>query len=238
MKEKEKIIKNCSIVLNVIIFYYLLFIDRNQYTYDMSYAKCIIFMLINVVFIYFYGILKNQNKTYNSNILIYIVLFLYLLITITFIIGRPYIMFYDWWFAGQYKPLGTIIPQYKYGTILSFIKNVLGNGVMMIPLSFLLMMKNKKFNNILRQTLIILPLIVGIELLQAYTHTGAFDIDDIILNYLGVVVFTFIITRFNVVDKIRKLFYTDFKLNEKVKTILFYISLIVLIIFDISLFIK
>ena len=238
MKEKEKIIKNCSIVLNVIIFYYLLFIGRNQYTYDMSYAKCIIFMLINVVFIYFYGILKNQNKTYNSNILIYIVLFLYLLITITFIIGRPYIMFYDWWFAGQYKPLGTIIPQYKYGTILSFIKNVLGNGVMMIPLSFLLMMKNKKFNNILRQTLIILPLIVGIELLQAYTHTGAFDIDDIILNYLGVVVFTFIITRFNIVDKIRKLFYTDFKLNEKVKTILFYISLIVLIIFDISLFIK
>lgn len=108
---------------------------------------------------------------------------------------------------------------------------------MFIPLSFLLMIKNKKYNNILRQTPITLPLIIFIEILQTYTHTGTFDIDDIILNYLGTIIFTFIITRFNLIEKIKKLFYTDYKFNEKLKNYLLYFSLILIIIFDILLFI-
>ena len=106
---------------------------------------------------------------------------------------------------------------------------------MLIPLSLLLMIKNKKYNNILKQTTITLPIIIFIEILQAFTHTGVFDIDDIILNYLGTVIFTFIITRFNIIDKIKELFYTDYKLNDRVKNIVFYISTALLIIFDIYL---
>ena len=75
-------------------------------------------------------------------------------------------------------------------------------------------------------------------MLQAFTHTGSFDIDDIILNYMGVVVFTFLITRFKIIDKIRKLFYTDFKLKLRHKKVLFYISLTVLIVTDIVIFIN
>ena len=97
------------------------------------------------------------------------------------------------------------------------------------------MIKNKKYNNILKQTTITLPIIIFIEILQAFTHTGVFDIDDIILNYLGTVIFTFIITRFNIIDKIKELFYTDYKLNDRVKNIVFYISTALLIIFDIYL---
>ena len=108
---------------------------------------------------------------------------------------------------------------------------------MLIPLSFLLMIKNKKYNNILKQTIITLSIIIFIEILQAFTHTGVFDIDDIILNYLGTVISTFIITRFNIIDKIRKLFYTDYKLNDRVKNIIFYTNIILLIIFDIYLLI-
>ena len=108
---------------------------------------------------------------------------------------------------------------------------------MLIPLSFLLMIRNKKFNNIFKQALIVLPIIIFIEILQAYTHTGTFDIDDILLNYMGTLIFTFLITRFNIIDKIRNLFYTDFNLNNKVKDIMFYIVLIIVIIYDIVLFI-
>ena len=238
MKSKESIIKNIVLIINIILFFYLLYIGMNKYLYDMSYIKCIIFMLLNSIFIFSYGMLKDNNKVYKSNIKIYIGLFLYLLFTFTFIISRAEFRFYSWWYTGQYIPFHTIISQFQRGSTYSILKNILGNAVALIPLSFLLMIKDKKYNNVLKQTIIVLPVILIIEVLQAFTHTGAFDVDDIILNYGGTVIFTFLITRFHIIDKIRKLFYTDFKLNKKTKNILFYISLILLIIFDLLLIFK
>ena len=237
MKNKEIIIKNTLLILNIILFYYLLFIGWNKYAYDMNYLKCIIFMLANVVFLFSYGILKNDEKVYNSNIIIYIFLFCYLLFTFTFLIGRTEFKFYNWWYAGQYIPFNTIVSQFKYGSTSSILKNVIGNSIMIIPMSFLLMIRNKKSNNIFWQSLITLPMILIIEMLQASTHTGAFDIDDIILNYFGTVVFTFIITRFGIIDKIRNLFFIDFNLNIRMKKITFYICASLLLIFDIMLLI-
>ncbi len=238
MKNKETIIKNTLLILNILLFYYLLFVGWNKYAYDMNYLKCILFMIVNVLFLFSYGILKNEKKVYNSNIIIYLFLFCYLLFTFTFLIGRTEFKFYNWWYAGQYTPFNTIVSQFKYGSTSSILKNVIGNSIMMIPMSFLLMIRNKKFNNIFWQSLITLPMILIIEVLQASTHTGAFDIDDIILNYFGTVIFTFIITRFGIIDKIRNFFYTDFKINLKVKRIAFYICLSILVIFDVTLFIK
>ena len=106
---------------------------------------------------------------------------------------------------------------------------------MLIPLSFLLMIKDKKYNNIFRQLLIILPTIVSIELLQAFTHVGAFDIDDILLNYLGTIIFIYIITRFSIVNKIRNIFYTDYKIKENIKYTIFYFVLFLLTIYIIML---
>lgn len=238
MNKNETIIKNVMLVLNIIFFYYLLFIGRNQYLYGMNYFMCIAFMLLNTMFIFFYGILKNNQKTYKSNVLLYIFLYGYLLFAFTFIISRDIFRFYNWFYAGQYKPFYTIISQFKYGSILSIIKNILGNCVALIPLSFLLMIKDKKFNNVFKQSLIVLPVILSIEILQAFTHTGTFDIDDIILNYAGTLIFTFLMTRFKIIDKIRKIFYIDLKLKDKTKKILFYASLIVIILFDIFILIK
>ena len=237
MKNKEIIIKNTLLILNIILFYYLLFVGWNKYAYDMNYLKCIIFMLANVVFLFSYGILKNEKKVYNSNIIIYIFLFCYLLFTFTFLIGRTEFKFYNRWYAGQYIPFNTIVSQFKYGSTSSILKNVIGNSIMIIPMSFLLMIKNKKFNNIFWQSLITLPMILIIEVFQASTHTGAFDIDDIILNYFGTVVFALIITRFGIIDKIRNLFFIDFNLNIRIKKIIFYICASLLLIFDILLLI-
>ena len=237
MKNKEIIIKNTLLILNIILFYYLLFVGWNKYAYDMNYLKCIIFMLANVVFLFSYRKLKNEKKVYNSNIIIYIFLFIYLLFTFTFLIGRTEFKFYNRWYAGQYIPFNTIVSQFKYGSTSSILKNVVGNSIMIIPMSFLLMIKNKKFNNIFLQSLITLPMILIIEVFQASTHTGAFDIDDIILNYFGTVVFALIITRFGIIDKIRNLFFIDFNLNIRIKKIIFYICASLLLIFDILLLI-
>ena len=233
---KEKIIRNIVIIINIILFYYLVFLGRNQYVYNMSYLNCILFITSNLLFIYFYGILKNDEKTYNTNIFLYVMFYVYLLIAFTFIIGRPEFRFYDWSYKGQYKPFSTIIYQLKYGSFASILKNIIGNIVMLIPISFLLMIKNDKFKNILYNTLIILPITIIIEIIQTFTHTGTFDVDDIFLNYVGALIFTLIIRKF--MDKIKLIFYTNFKLNYKTKIIFFYVSLILLAFFDIILFLK
>ncbi len=238
MKDKETIIKNILVFINIVIFYYLLFAGRNQYFYNMSYLKSVLFMIINSIFIYSYGILKDEKKSYDSNILIYIALYSYLLFAFVFIISRPEIRFYNWCYAWQYIPFNTIISQIKYGTTYSILKNIIGNAIALIPLSFLLMVKSKKFNNIFWQLLIILPCIIIIELLQAFTHTGSFDIDDIILNYIGTLIFTILITRFNMIGKIRNLFYKDFKLKSSSKSKLFYTCLSLLVLFDIIIFMR
>lgn len=235
-KNKIKLIKNIIVVINILIYFYLVFIGRNKYFYDMNYSKCILFMLINCIFIYISGILINEEKTYKSNNALYITLFGILLFSFTFIIARPTLKFYTWTYGGQYTLFATIKSQLKHGSPFSIL-NIVGNSVMLIPLSFLLMIRDKKFNNILKQSLITFPIIIFIEVLQAFTHTGAFDVDDIFLNYIGIVIFTFLITRFDIIGKIRSLFYTDFKLNNKVKKNIFYISLIIIIIFDIGVFI-
>ena len=193
--------------------------------------------LLVCLLLYVYGIVINKHRVYKRNINIYIALFFLILISVTFYIGRTEINFYSWWYTGQYEPFQTIISQFKYGSKISIIKNVIGNAIMLTPLSFLLMLKDKKYNKIFKQLVIILPVTISIEVLQAFTHTGSFDIDDIILNYFGTIIFTFIITRFNIIDKIRSLFNTDYKLEGKIKYILFYLVFSILIIFLISLLI-
>lgn len=237
MNRKITVIKNSVVILSLTIYFYMMFIGRNQYIYNMDYLKCILFMILLCLVIYTYGIKRNEERIFEINIMIYIILFLLLLFTFTFFIGRNGINFYSSWYIGQSTPFYTIKSQFRYGSYLSILKNIVGNCVMLLPLSFLLMIKNKKYNNVLWQTIIVFPLIILIEVLQAVTHTGVFDIDDIILNYLGVIVFTFLITRFNIIGKIRVLFYTDFKLSDKGKDVLFYISLVLMAIFDVVIFI-
>ena len=239
MKNRISIIEKCILIISIISYFYLVFWKRNQYIYNMSYLKCILFMILLSLFIYIYGIVQNKEKAYKSNTILYILFFAIILFSITFYIGRPEIRYYKgWWKTSQYKPFYTIMSQFRYGDRFSIIKNIIGNSIMLMPLSFLLMIKDKKYNNVLKQSLIILPTIIIIEFLQAITRTGSFDIDDIILNYIGTLVFTFLITRFNIIEKIRNVFYNDFKLKDKTKYTLFYIFLAIVIIFNISLFIK
>ena len=238
MKDKICFIKNTILVISILIYAYLVFVGRNQFIYNISYIKIILFVLLICLIIYFYGIINNKEKIYNNNIKWYITLYLLLLISVTFFIGRIDIKFYNWWYRGQYEPFHTILSHFKYGTMALILKNIIGNSVMLIPLSFLLMIKDKKYKNIFKQSLIILPIIIIIEVLQAYTHVGVFDIDDILLNYFGTIIFIFLITRFSIIDKIKTLFYTDYNIKQNIKNILFYISIIILIIYIIILFFK
>ena len=230
MNKKIKIINIIFLIISFITYFFLVIYKNNQYIYNMNYLKCIIYSLIVCLNIYFYSMIINNKNTYKNSILLYIMWFLIILFSFTFIIGRRELKIYNWYYSGQFKIFYTIISQFKHGSIISILKNIFGNIVAIIPLSFLLMIKNKKYNNIIKQSIIILPTILFIELFQMITHTGIFDIDDIILNYLGILIFTFLITRKNIIDKIRKIFYTDYRLKINNKKILYYVSILIYII--------
>lgn len=231
MKNKIKISKLCFLVVSILLYFYLVFHNRNQYLYNMSYLKCISYMLLVSLPIYLFGLIENKEKSYKENIIIYIILFMLLLTSFVFILKRPTIHFYKNWYSGQLQPFHTIISQIEKASPKTFLKNIIGNMFMLVPLSLLLMLLNDKYKNILKQTIIILPTIILIEVLQAFTYTGTFDVDDIILNYIGTVIFIILLEKTKLIDKIKPLFYKDFKLKNKTKYHTLYITLTILICF-------
>lgn len=88
----------------------------------------------------------------------------------------------------NFIPLKTIIPYLKgrNGLLIAGI-NIVGNIVALIPLGFIIPFVIPKMN---WKKTILLGLLAGllIEITQAILHIGTFDIDDVILNGLGVVI--------------------------------------------------
>ncbi len=231
MKNKIKISKLCFLVVSILLYFYLVFHNRNQYLYNMSYLKCISYMLLVSLSIYLFGLIENKEKSYKENIIIYIILFMLLLTSFVFILKRPTIHFYKNWYSGQLQPFHTIMSQIEKASPRTFLKNIIGNMFMLVPLSFLLMLLNDKYKNILKQTIIILPIIILVEVLQAFTYTGTFDVDDIILNYIGTIIFILLLGKTKIINKIKPLFYKDFKLKNETKYHALYITLTILICF-------
>ena len=71
-----------------------------------------------------------------------------------------------------------------------FIINIFGNIVIFMPVQFLMM---KVFGKLLLKKYLVInfTIILIIEILQFITGSGAFDIDDIILNILGMFIVYF-----------------------------------------------
>lgn len=224
LKEKNIKCKYIFLIMNLISYLYMIIFHNVTFIYSIVYLSLI------SIYIFISGISINDKREYKRNINIYMILYILCLISILFLVGRPPIRISTSWYIPEPTPFKTIISQLKYGSINEIIRNIIGNLCLFIPLSFLLILKDNKYKNILRQTVIILPSILMTETLQMITNVGVFDIDDIILNYLGVLLFVIIMNIVNI-DKIRKLFNTDFHLKSKTKKVLDTIIIFILIIF-------
>ena len=224
LKEKNIKCKYIFLIMNLISYLYMIIFHNVIFIYSIVYLSLI------SIYIFISGISINDKREYKRNINIYMILYILCLISILFLVGRPPIRISTSWYIPEPTPFKTIISQLKYGSINEIIRNIIGNLCLFIPLSFLLILKDNKYKNILRQTVIILPSILMTETLQMITNVGVFDIDDIILNYLGVLLLVIIMNIVNT-DKIRKLFNTDFQLKSKTKKVLDIIIIFILIIF-------
>lgn len=224
IKKKKITCKYIFLIMNLISYLYMILFHNVTFIYSIVYLSLL------SIYVFISGISINDKKEYKRNINIYIMIYILCLISILFLVGRPPIRISNSWYISELIPFKTIISQLKYGSINEIARNIIGNLCLFIPLSFLLILKDNKYKNILRQTLILLPSILMTELLQMITSVGVFDIDDIILNYFGVLLFIIIMNIVNI-DKIRKLFNSDFHLKSKTKRVLDTIIIFILIIF-------
>lgn len=224
IKKKKITCKYIFLIMNLMSYLYMILFHNVTFIYSIVYLSLL------SIYVFISGISINDKKEYKRNINIYIMIYILCLISILFLVGRPPIRISNSWYISELIPFKTIISQLKYGSINEIVRNIIGNLCLFIPLSFLLILKDNKYKNILRQTLIVLPSILMTELLQMITSVGVFDIDDIILNYLGVLLFIIIMNIVNI-DKIHKLFNSDFHLKSKTKRVLDVVIILILIIF-------
>lgn len=224
IKKKKITCKYIFLIMNLISYLYMILFHNVTFIYSIVYLSLL------SIYVFISGISINDKKEYKRNINIYIMIYILCLISILFLVGRPPIRISNSWYISELIPFKTIISQLKYGSINEIARNIIGNLCLFIPLSFLLILKDNKYKNILRQTLILLPSILMTELLQMITSVGVFDIDDIILNYFGVLLFIIIMNIVNI-DKIRKLFNSDFHLKSKTKRVLDVVIILILILF-------
>ena len=224
IKKKKITCKYIFLIMNLISYLYMILFHNVTFIYSIVYLSLL------SIYVFISGISINDKKEYKRNINIYIMIYILCLISILFLVGRPPIRISNSWYISELIPFKTIISQLKYGSINEIVRNIIGNLCLFIPLSFLLILKDNKYKNILKQTLIVFPSILMTELLQMITSVGVFDIDDIILNYFGVLLFIIIMNIVNI-DKIRKLFNSDFHLKSKTKRVLDVVIIFILIIF-------
>lgn len=87
-------------------------------------------------------------------------------------------------------PFRTMSPYLKNITEPYVFKNIIANIVAFIPLGFFISNKNPK--NVFKALIICLGVILSIELIQLFFKIGFFDVDDIILNFIGSLLGVFI----------------------------------------------
>lgn len=80
-------------------------------------------------------------------------------------------------------PFRSISPYLRNITEPYAFKNIIANILVFIPLGFFVSNKNSK--NVFKALIICLGVILSIECIQLLFKIGFFDVDDIILNFIG-----------------------------------------------------
>lgn len=87
----------------------------------------------------------------------------------------------------NFIPFKTIRMYIEYADRLNSFENLLGNIAAFVPFGMIFPLIDAKRRRFLHVAAASLILVLGIELFQLFSAFGAFDVDDIILNCLGVI---------------------------------------------------
>ena len=87
--------------------------------------------------------------------------------------------------------------------------NILGNLICFMPFAFFLKYLFKRENKFINFFLTILLIVISFELIQLITLSGSFDIDDIILNTLGSILFYLFISLKGIDKLLKNIFFLE-----------------------------
>lgn len=238
IKNKLQILNYIVIIITLTLFFILVF-NPNM---DVSFITAIVTFILLSLFTFVCGIKINKKEVYENNIIIYMILYFIFLFSSTMLIGRFGKTLINMKYFQMYLRDINIIP---FKTIIKYltskvslqviIYNIIGNFIALMPLSFLLILKNKNNIKLSRQFTKISITVLVIEILQLIFSCGKFDIDDFILNVSGALAFSYILLKTNTLSKINRIFITDMKLKSCVKNILLLSVILIIIMFNILL---
>lgn len=233
MKKYIKYFSYLFLLISNIILLLLLF--KNKSLVSIPYLQIIAIYIIMAFIVFFTGLIINTEKAYKFNIKIYIILYIICLLSVTIFDRVSYFTIspVKQLLSGNFIPFNTINRYIRTMYLPLFLRNVVANMLCLIPLSFLLIVLNDKYKNILKQLPVLLVIDIGIEVLQGLTGCGICDIDDLILNVGFSILFTLIFNR--LIIKIKPIFYKDYLNNKVIKYVLLIINIIIVLIFDIFL---
>lgn len=87
----------------------------------------------------------------------------------------------------NYIPFATL--HYQFANLFTgsyFFASILGNALLFSPLALLLPWKIHAKHNLAVSAAILIGMVILFETVQQLSHVGVFDIDDILLNSLGI----------------------------------------------------
>lgn len=220
MKKKINLIIT---ILSCLIYVLVMFIfDINLGTGKKELENILIIIFPCLMFL-FYLLYYEKDK---NIIWYYLILYITMLIGFTFSNNRVNYLTINNILKRENNliPFVSMINLFKYSK-RTFLYNALGNLLMLTPLAVLLPLLSDKFKRVKKYFLCVLILTITIESTQYIFKVGSFDIDDIILNVGGTVLFYIIIYKSKLKSIINKIFLT-YKSDKKVFKYLYYLSMI------------
>ena len=234
-----KILNYISVLIGSIMYILLLFVF-DIHSNILREIKHIYFLAIPCFMILISSFLTTDKKTKKQNLIIYLIIYLLVLVGFVFSNARTVssaitnnIYHYNW----NFIPFKSMIEMLNSPLGVTFgLYNIIGNFLMLTPLSILLPLINDKFKKTKIFLISIVSLTLFIEIVQFLINVGSFDIDDIILNIGGAFLLYLLIKRTKL-KKIIEFIFLKFSIKKKIIGNLFYTLLFIVLLLISSFYI-
>lgn len=214
-KRNKYVIPIASIIYVVLLLLYLWYlrVDYNVYGTHITHFGELVYNTFFIFVIYitnsfiannYYDTLNERSKMNKISYIMILVIYLTMLFNMTIfsrsIYGNTFNLI----------PFKTISYYFRYPDDYNIVINVIGNIIIMMPVQFL-MIKIFNFKEFKKCFLVDAILVFLVEGLQLVSHTGIFDIDDIILNLIGMDIVYFLTTgKHNIIHRFKNVIITSY----------------------------
>ena len=200
-KKNKRVIYIASFIYSILLLLYLWYlrVDYNLASpYKISYLGELVYNLFFIVTAFLTNryIANNYYDTIEDRIrmnkISYIMTFvIYLVMLFNLVIFKREIYGYSF----NLIPFKTILYYLDSFYMRNFLVNIVGNIIVLMPVQYLIV-KIFDINKYKHALILDLILVFSIEFIQLISHAGIFDIDDVILNILGMSIMYYILYLF------------------------------------------